>query len=54
MATMERKLDMIVKAMTYNSIAPFQYVAQVKVCAICFHSDHTTETCHMSSIAVQK
>jgi hypothetical protein len=49
MATMERKLDMIVKAMTTHHMSPIQQIAQVKVCAICSHSDHTIETCFMSS-----
>jgi hypothetical protein len=49
MATMERKLDMLVKAMTTHNISHIQQIAQVKVYAICYHSDHTTETCPMSS-----
>jgi hypothetical protein len=43
MATMERKLDMLVKAMTSQNIFPIRQIAQVEVYAICFHSDHTTE-----------
>jgi hypothetical protein len=49
MAIMERKLDMLVKAMTTHNISPIQQIAQIKVCAICSHCDHTTETCLMSS-----
>jgi hypothetical protein len=37
MATMERKLDMLVKVMTTHNISPIQQIAQVEVCAICFH-----------------
>jgi hypothetical protein len=47
MATMERKLDMLVKVMTTPNISPIQQIAQVEVCAICSHSFHTTETCPM-------
>ncbi|GLT53044.1 hypothetical protein SLA2020_263410 [Shorea laevis] len=54
MATMERKLDMIVKAMTSHNISPIQQVQQVEVCAICSHSNHTTETCPMSPFADQE
>jgi hypothetical protein len=35
MATMERKLDMLVKAMTTHGILPIQQIAQIEVCAIC-------------------
>jgi hypothetical protein len=49
MATMERKLDMLVKALTTHKISHIQQTAQVEVCAIYSHSDHTTETCPMSS-----
>jgi hypothetical protein len=54
MATMERKLDMIVKSMTTHNISPIQQIAQVEVCAICSHSNHTTETCPMSSFTNQE
>jgi hypothetical protein len=54
MATMERKLDMLVKAMTSQNISPIQQIAQVEVCAICSHSDNTTETCPMSSFVDQE
>jgi homoserine trans-succinylase len=53
MATMERKLDMLVKVMTTYNISPIQQIAQVEVCAICSHSYYTTETCHMSSFTNQ-
>jgi hypothetical protein len=51
---MEKKLDMLVKAMTSHSNAPIQQVTQVKVCAICSHIDHTTKTCPMFSIVDQE
>jgi hypothetical protein len=35
MAAMEKKLDMLVKAMTNHSSAPIQQVTQVELCAIC-------------------
>jgi len=54
MATMERKLDMLVKAMTTHNISPIQQIAQVEVCAICSHSDHTTKTCPMFSFIDQE
>jgi hypothetical protein len=54
MATMERKLDMIVKAMTSHNISPIQQVQQVEVCAICSHSNHTTKTYPMSRFAEQE
>jgi hypothetical protein len=44
MATLERKLDMLVKVMTTHNISPIQQIAQVEVCAIYSHSDHTTKT----------
>jgi hypothetical protein len=54
MATMERKFDMLIKAMTTHSILSIQQIAQLEVYAICFHSDHTTETCPMFSITDQE
>jgi len=54
MATMERKLDMLVKVMTSHNISPIQQITQVEVCAICSHSYHTTETCPMSSFTDQE
>jgi hypothetical protein len=54
MATMERKLDMLVKVMTTHSISPIQQIAQVEVCTICSHSYHTTEACPMSSFIDQE
>jgi len=54
MATMERKLDMLVKAMTTHNISLIQQIAQVKVRAICSHFEHTTETCPMSSFIDQE
>ena len=35
MATMDRKLDMIVKAMALQNISPSQHAAPLLVCAIC-------------------
>jgi hypothetical protein len=54
MATMERKLDMLVKTMTGHNISHVRQIAQVGVCAICSHLDHITETCPMSSIIYQE
>lgn len=48
MAAMEKKLDMLVKAMSAQNISQIQQVAKAEVCAICSHSNHTTETCPMS------
>jgi hypothetical protein len=53
MATMERKLDTLVKAMTSHNVSPVRQIAQVDVCAICSHLDHTIET-PMSSIVDQE
>jgi hypothetical protein len=53
-ATMERKLDMLVKVMTTHNISPIQQISQVEVCAMCSHSYHTTETCPMSSFINQE
>jgi len=54
MATMERKLDMLVKDMTTHNIAPIQQIAQIEICVICSHFDHTTETCPTSSFTDQE
>jgi len=54
MATLERKLDMLVKVMTTHNISLIQQIAQVEVCVICSHSDHTTETCPMLSFTDQE
>jgi hypothetical protein len=54
MDTLERKLDMLVKVMTTHNISSIQQIAQVEVCAICSHSDHTTETCPMFSFTDQE
>ena len=37
MVAMEKKLDMLMKAMTSHSSAPVQQVTQIKVCAISSH-----------------
>jgi hypothetical protein len=52
MATLERKLDMLVKVMTTHNISHIQQIAQVEVCALC--SDHTAETCPMFSFTNQE
>jgi hypothetical protein len=49
MAVVERKLDMIVKAMSAQNISPSQQAAPLQVYAICSHFDHTTETCPLYS-----
>ena len=54
MATIERKLDMLVKAMTSHYISHIQQSAQIKVCAICSHYDHIIETCPMFEIVDQE
>jgi hypothetical protein len=54
MTAMEKKLDMLMKAMTSHSSAPVQQVTQVEVCAICSHIDHTSKTCPMFSIVDQE
>jgi hypothetical protein len=50
MAALEKKLDMLVKAMTSHSSPFVQQVTQVEVCTICSHIDHTTKMCPMLSI----
>jgi hypothetical protein len=50
MAAMEKKLDMLMKAMINHMSTPVQQVTQVKVCAICSHIDHTTKTYPIFSI----
>jgi hypothetical protein len=54
MASLERKLDILVKVMTTHNISLIQQIGQVEVCAICSHSYHTTETCPMSSFIDQE
>jgi hypothetical protein len=49
MVAVDRKLDMIVKAMALQNISPSQQAAPLQVCAICSQSDHTTDTCHLCS-----
>ena len=44
MATMERKIDMIVKAIFAQNISPNQQAAQIQVCVVCSQFDHTIET----------
>ena len=56
MSTIIERLDMLVKAMTTQNISPIpiQQTSQNQVCAICSHSDHTIETCHMCSFTDQE
>jgi hypothetical protein len=54
MAVMERKLDMIVKAIFAQNISPSQQAAQIQVCAVCSQFDHTTETCPLYSSVDQE
>ena len=49
MAIVDRKLDMIVKAMALENISPSQQDAPLQVCAICSQFDHTTDTCPLYS-----
>ena len=44
MATMDRKLDMIVKAMALQNISPSKQATPLQVCAIFSQFDHTTDT----------
>jgi hypothetical protein len=50
----DRKLDMIVKAMALQNISPSQQAAPPQVCAICSQFDHTTDTCPLYSSADQE
>jgi hypothetical protein len=54
MVVVERKLDMIVKAISAQNISPSQQATQIQVCAICSQFDHTTETCHLYLSANQE
>ena len=54
MAAVQRKLDMIIKAMTAQNISPSQQTTQLQVCAICSQFDHSTETCPLYSYANQE
>ena len=51
LATMYKKLDMTVKAMTFQNISPSQQAAPLQVCVVCSQFDHTTETCPLYSFA---
>ena len=51
MAIVDKKLDMIVKAMALQNISPSQQDAPLPVCAICSQFDHTTDTCPLYSPA---
>ena len=54
MATVDRKLDMIVKAMALRNISCNQQAAPLQVCAICSQFDHTIDTCHLYSFVDQE
>ena len=54
MAVVERKLDMIIKAMSAQNISPSQQATQLYVCAICSHFDHTNKTCPLYSFVDQE
>ena len=54
MATVDKKLDMIVKAMALQNISPSQQAASLQVCAICSQFDHTTDTCPLYSSVDQE
>jgi hypothetical protein len=54
MAIVDRKLDMIVKAMALQNISPSQQAAPIQVCAICSQFDHTTDTCLLYSSVDQE
>ncbi|KAM1042199.1 hypothetical protein ACFX2C_031296 [Malus domestica] len=51
MAAMNTKIDMLVKTM--SSLSGKQ-ASRTEVCAICSHSNHTIETCPMSSFTDQE
>ncbi|RWR78511.1 putative serine/threonine-protein kinase PIX13 [Cinnamomum micranthum f. kanehirae] len=51
MAAMDKKIDMIIKAMASNSM---QGQTPKEVCAICSHTNHATECCPMSSFTDQE
>jgi hypothetical protein len=44
MDVLQKTLNMLVNTMTTQNISPVQQFAQLQVCAICSHSDHTIET----------
>jgi hypothetical protein len=54
MVAVDRKLDMIVKAMALQNISPSQQAAPLQVCANCSQFDHTTDTCPLYSSADQE
>ena len=54
MPNVDRKLDMIVKAMALQNISPSQQAAPLQVCSICSQFDHTTNTCPLYSSADQE
>jgi hypothetical protein len=54
MVAVDRKLDIIVKAMALQNISPSQQAAPHQVCAICSQFDHTTNTCSFYSSVDQE
>jgi hypothetical protein len=54
MAIVDRKLDMIVKAMTFQNISHSQQAAPLQVYVVCSQFDHTTKTCLLYSSANQE
>jgi hypothetical protein len=54
MVAVDRKLDMIVKAMALQNISPSQQAASPQVCAICSQFDHTIDTCPLYSSTDQE
>jgi hypothetical protein len=54
MVAVDRKLDMIVKAMALQNISPIQQITPSQVCALCSQLDHTTETCPLYSSTDQE
>jgi hypothetical protein len=54
MDVLQKTLSMLVNTMTIQNISLVQQAAQLQVCAICSHFDHTTQTCHLYSSADQE
>jgi hypothetical protein len=54
MVAVDRKLDMIVKAMALQNISHIQQAAPPQVCALCSQFDHTTDRCPLYSSADQE
>jgi hypothetical protein len=54
MVAVDRKLDMIVKAMAFQNMSPSQQAEPPQVCANCSQFDHTIDTCLLYSFVDQK